>query len=119
MFARFRILASLVSAKEYVAVSSGRKCAQLTLQVDDNLFRADLYNTSSIDEALALLPGTKLAVTGRLTGRQNDRGYFNYSIYADDFVPIPEAPQQPQQQPQQRAVTPPQQPRLSDADIPF
>ena len=115
MFSRFKILASLVSVKEYIAVSTGRKSAQLIVQADTNTLRVDLYNESTLSEALALHPGTKLAITGRITGRQNDRGYFNYSLYADDFVAIPESQTTTQQQP---AATPPPAP-MADEDIPF
>lgn len=116
MFSRFKILASLVSVNEYVAVSTGRKSAQLIVQADNNTLRVDLYNESTLAEALALHPGTKLAITGRITGRQNDRGYFNYSLYADDFVAIPESPKTTTQQ--QPAATPPPAP-MADEDIPF
>lgn len=113
MFFKFRFLASLTSVNEYIAVSSGRRSAQLTLSTGTETIRADVWNSGLIDEALKLPPGCQLALTGRISGKQNDRGYFNYSFYADDFIVMP-APGCPKADP----TTAPAQP-LANEDIPF
>lgn len=53
--------------------------------------RVEVYDAALQGAAHALRRGQAVQVAGRLSGRLNDRGYYNYSLYADAILVVPVA----------------------------
>lgn len=117
--ARFRIAGTITSIKEFVSVASGKKSLQVIISDGTNSYRADVYDEALYLETLRRAPGGFNAIIlGRLSGKVNDKGYFNYTLFADEIVPanptrLPSPTPQPQAPPPAPAST------MADEDIPF
>lgn len=118
--ARFRIAGTVTSIKEFVSVASGKKSLQVIISDGSNALRADVYDEALYHETARRSAGFNAIITGRIVGKVNDRGYFNYTLFADEIMAgyaqsphtsTPTTPQQPAPAPAPST--------MADEDIPF
>lgn len=83
-------------------------------------FRVEAYDKGLIAAAHALRPGQRVQCAGRLTGRVTDKGFYNYSLYADSLLIEPSTAVPPAAAPSASpAPAPARRPAEADEDIPF
>ncbi len=113
---RFRIAGTVTAIKEFVSVSSGKKSLQVIISDGSTAYRADIYEEGLYLEASRLIghPPFNAIITGRLSGKCNDKGFFNYSLFADELVQA-----YPHKAPAPAHSQPTPHPTMADADIPF
>lgn len=69
-----------------LALACGGDCSRA-----GSVCRVEAYDAALQAVAHGLRRGRRVQVSGRLVGRINDRGFYNYSLYADAILAEPDA----------------------------
>lgn len=92
--AQFVVRGELTQVQEMVTLK-GAPVVHLFLGIGGDkkkvsqVFRVEVYEESLQSVARGLKRGHQVQCSGRLTGRVSDRGYYNYSFYADALLVEP------------------------------
>lgn len=95
--AQFMVRGTVTQVQD-MATLKGAPVVQLAVAVGGgqvraaSVFRVDVFDAGLQAVARGLGRGRHVQCSGRLSGRINDRGYYNYSLFADAVLVEPEAP---------------------------